>query len=207
MYKMDALLTHIRNHIAQQEMPFIREETASLINSLSQKHSLRTEALQAAQCTLSFSSLTIQDLADEHKLDMMSGSGLYELWKYHQRVQSILTSDLNEFKKSIVLTTLGDSGYESLTDLDLPDWLNSYISDIGTACIPAFLDLADFCTKLVEHINYKPNSRCTSCSGMLGKKIRVIWDALTSVVHDSIVKVRIVYVVAPPQLSRRIYRG
>ena len=34
MYKMDVVLTHIRNHIAQQERPFIREETAFLIYSL-----------------------------------------------------------------------------------------------------------------------------------------------------------------------------
>ncbi|KAF8502680.1 hypothetical protein F5888DRAFT_1112402 [Russula emetica] len=40
MYRMDVLLTHIRNHIAQQEPPFIREETAFLIYSLSQKHGL-----------------------------------------------------------------------------------------------------------------------------------------------------------------------
>ena len=80
-YKMDVVLTHIRNHISQQEPPFIREETAFLIYSLSQKHALRTEALQAARCTLSFSSLTIQDLAEENKLDMMPGSFLFELWK------------------------------------------------------------------------------------------------------------------------------
>jgi hypothetical protein len=200
MYKMDVVLTHIRNHIAQQDPPFIREETAFLIYSLSQKHALRTEALQAARCTLSFSSLTIQDLAEEHRLDMMPGSFLHELWKYHQMVRSNLTSDLNEFKKSIALTVLGDSSCESLTDSGLPYWLDGYISGIGTGRVPAFLDLADFHAKLVEHIEHqRSNAGCASCSGMLGKKIRVIWEAFMAVVHGSIVKVRVIYVVAPPQ--------
>ena len=199
MYKMDVVLTHIRNHIAQQEPPFIREETSFLIYTLSQKYALRTEALQAARCTLSFSSLTIHDLAEEHKLDMMPGSFLHELWEYHQRVRSNLTKDLREFKNSSSLTVLGDSGCESLTNSGLPDWLDSYISGIGTARVPAFLDLADFHTKLVEHIEHqRSNGGCTSCSGMLGKKIRVIWEALTAVVHSSIAKVRVIYVISPP---------
>jgi hypothetical protein len=207
MYKMDVVLIHIRNQIAQQEPPFIREETAFLIYSLSQKHALRTEALQAARCTLSFSSLTIQDLAEERKLDMMPGSFLHELWNYHQSVRSNLMLDLNEFKKSNALTVLGDSGCELLADSGLPDWLDSYISDIGTARIPAFLDLADFHAKVVEHIELqRPKGGCASCSGMVGKKIRVIWEALTAVVHGSIVKVRAIYVVAPPQGPEHLYR-
>src|SRR6266403_348944 len=113
LYKMDVILTHIRNHIAQQDPPFIREETAFLIYSLSQKHGLRTEALQAARCTLTFSSLTIQDLAEENKLDMMPGSFLHELRKYHQRVRSNLALDLDEFKKSNAPTILGVSSCES----------------------------------------------------------------------------------------------
>ena len=195
---MDTVLAHIRNHISQQEPPFIREETAFLIYSLSQKHALRTEALQAARCTLSFSSLTIQDLAEEHKLDTMPGSFLHDLWKYHQRVRSNLTMDLREFKKSSVLTELEDSDCGSLTDSGLPDWLDSYISDFGTAPIPAFLDLTDFHKKLAEHI-IQTVPLCGSCSGLFGKKIRVIWEALTAVVHGSIAKVRVICVVSLPQ--------
>ena len=119
MYKMDVILTHIRNHIAQQEPPFIREETAFLIYSLSQKHALRAEALQAARCTLSFSSLTIEDVAKEDVLGMMPGAFLHELWKYHQRVRSNLSSDLKEFKTSSALTILGDSSCESINS-DIP---------------------------------------------------------------------------------------
>ena len=99
MYKMDVVLTHIRNHIAQQEPPFIREETAFLIYYLSQKHALRIEALRAARCTLSFATLSIDGLAKENRLDAMPGVFLHELWKYHQRVRSNLIIDLREFKK------------------------------------------------------------------------------------------------------------
>jgi len=194
LYKMDVILTHIRNHIAQQDPPFIREETAFLIYSLSQKHGLRTEALQAARCTLTFSSLTIQDLAEENKLDMMPGSFLHELRKYHQRVRSNLALDLDEFKKSNAPTILGVSSCESTTDSGLPDWLDSYISSIGTARVPALLDLADFYAKFFGHIeDLRPFGDC-ACSGMLGKKMRAIWEALTAVVHGSIAKVRLIYV-------------
>ena len=197
MYKMDVVLTHIRNHIAQQEPPFIREETAFLVYSLSQKHALRTEALQAARCTLSFSSLTIQDLAEEHLLDMMHGSFLHELWKYHQRVRSNLTIDLKEFKNSSALTVLEDSGCKSLTNSGLPDWLDSYISGIGTARVPAFLDLTDFHMKHIEHQWLNGGYASCSVAGMLGR-IRIIWEALTAVVHGSIIKVRVIYVIASP---------
>ena len=96
MYKMDVVLTHIRNHIAQQEPPFIREETAFLIYSLSQKHALRVEALLAARCTLSFATLSIGDLAKVNRLDVMPGVFFHELWKYHQRVRSSLKMDLSK---------------------------------------------------------------------------------------------------------------
>ena len=200
MYKMDVVLSHIRNHISRQEPPFIRKETAFLVYSLSQKYALRTEALQAARCTLSFSSLTIEDLAEEHKLDMMPGRFLHALWIYHQRVRSNLTSDLTKFKKSLALTLLADSGCTSLSYSGLPFWLDIYISCIGISRVPAFLDLADFHTNLVRHFDLEGRDiRCTSCPDMLRKKIPAIWEALTAFVHGGIVKVRVIYVVASPQ--------
>ena len=98
MYKMDVVVTYIRNYIAQQEPPLILEETAFLIHSLSQKQALRHEALQAARCALSFTIFTFPDL--EKKLDMMPGALLYELWKYRERIRSNLASDLRKFKRS-----------------------------------------------------------------------------------------------------------
>ncbi len=208
MYKMDVVLTHIRNHIAQQEPSFIREETAFLVYSLSKRHGLHTEGLQAARCTLSFASLTIEDLAEEDKLDMMPGASLHDLWEYHQSVRTNLTSDINEFKKSNALTLLGVSSCESLTDSGLPAWLDDYISSFGKARVPASLDLADFYTRLVEHIEHqeKLNGGCPSCSGMLGKKIREIWAALTTIVHGAIAKVRAIYVAGSPNKPDQFYR-
>ena len=207
MYKMNVVLTYIRMHIAQREPPFIREETAFLIYSLSQKYGLRTEALQAARCTLSFSSLTIENLSEEKKLDLMPGAFLYELWKYHQRVRSNLTSDLKEFRISNALTILGDSSCDSLANSGLPVWLDKYISDIGTARVPAFLDLTGFHMQLAEHIEKcGPSDAWHSCSSLSRKEILAFWGALTVVVHSSIAKVRVTYQVVSPKGSERIYR-
>ena len=199
MYKMDVVLTHIRMHIAQQEPPFIREETAFLIYFLSQKYGLRTEALQAARCTLSFSSLNIEDLSKEKQLDMMPGAFLHELWKYHQRVRSNLKSDLEEFRNSNALTILGDWSCDSLATSGLPVWLDSYISEIGTARVPAPLDLIDFRMQLAEHIeNCGPNDGWP-CSSLSRKEILAFWKALTAVVHGSIAKVRVTHQAVPPK--------
>ena len=196
LYKMDVVLAHIRIHISQQEPPFIREETAFSVYSLAQEHGLRTEALQAARCTLSFSSLTIEELAKEGKLDLMPGAFLHELRKYHRRVRSNLTSDLEEFKRSDALAILGDLTCNLLID-GLPLWLGSYISNVGKRCVPAFLDLSDFYTELAEHIQFcSSNGGCASCSRLPRTKIREFWDALTAVVHCSIAKVSVTHVVA-----------
>jgi hypothetical protein len=207
MYKIDVVLTHIRMHIAQQEPPFIREETAFQIYFLSLKYGLRTEALQAARCTLSFSSLNIEDLSKEKKLDLMPGAFLHELWKYHQRARSNLTSDLEEFRNSNVLTILGDLDCNSLANSGLPVWLDSYISDIGTAHVPALLDLTDFHMRLAEHIgSRRRKGGCDSCSYLSRENIRTFWVALTAVVHGGITKVRSNYLSGSSKGPEHIYR-
>jgi hypothetical protein len=146
-------------------------------------------------CTLSFSNLTIEDLAQGHKLDVMPGAFLRELWEYHERVRTNLESDLEEFRKSNELTILGDLSCDSLSDSGHPNWLDDYIYDIvplGTACIPAFLNLTDFHMELAKHIQSRSsNGGCASCSGISRKKIHAFWEALTAVVHGSIAKVRV----------------
>jgi len=195
-YKMGVVLTHIRNHITQQDPPFIREETAFLIYSLAQKYGLRHEALKAARSTLSFSTLTIKDLYRNDKLSMMPGDVLHELWKYHQRVRSNLTSDLEEFRTSNAHAELGDSSCVSLTDASIPSWVDRYIASIGTTPVPAFVDLTEFHMELAKHVqqwNRLPTGggRCTSCGNMPGGTIRRFWEALSAVVHGSITKVRL----------------
>ncbi|KAF8258569.1 hypothetical protein EI94DRAFT_1533354, partial [Lactarius quietus] len=81
-YEMESVLTHIRDHMARQDPPFIYPENALYVYSLAQKYRLRDEALQAARMTLN-NTMTIEVLDD--KLDAMPGSFLHELWKYHQR--------------------------------------------------------------------------------------------------------------------------
>ena len=212
MYKMDVVLTHIRNDMARQEPNFIREDTAFLIYSLAQKHGLRTEALQAARCTLSFSGLTIEDLAKEEKLDMMPGVFLYELWEYHQRVRSNLTSDLEEFRQSNALKILGDLSCNAPSPfITRPYWLHNYISDIGRARIPAFLDFTDFHMGLTKHIttsdlNRSTKGGCASCSGITRKNMRKFWDALTATVYRSIAKVSDIYLVVSSKGPKRFYR-
>jgi hypothetical protein len=200
VYKMDVVLTHIRGQISQQEPPFIREETAFLIYSLAQKHGLRTEALNAARCTLSFASMTIEGLAKEDKLDMMPGAFLHELWKYHRKVQSNLTTDLNEFRRSNARMMLGDLRRLQRSTSGSPYWLDKYIFDIESACVPAFLDLTDFHMKLTEHIHSMGRKGgCTPCAGIPQTKIRTLWGALTDIIHGSIAKVRVYYVAAFPE--------
>jgi hypothetical protein len=193
LYKMDVVLTHIRNHIAQRQPPLIRKETAFFIYSYSLKHDLHPEALQAAGCTLSFSSLAIEDLAKENVLDMMPSAFLHELWKYHQRVRSNLSLDLEEFETSDTFTILEDLGCS-----DTPSWFESYISTIGTGRVPPFLDLTDFHMALAEHTRTaKPPRRvnaragCVSCSRIPRESIRELWGDLTAVVRSSISKVRV----------------
>ena len=198
MYKMDVVLTHIRNHIAQQEPPFIREETAFHIYSLSQKYGLHFEALKAARCTLSFATLTIDCLAKENKLDVMPGAFLHELWKYHQRVRSNLTVDLREFKKSIMLTIPGLSKCVSATGSDLPIWLGNCISKIGADDSPFTLDLTKFHEISIREVQ-KFHSKCYYCAQIpLQEDICAFWRALTAVVHNSIIKVRVNYVSVLP---------
>ncbi|KAH9958131.1 hypothetical protein BC827DRAFT_1269740 [Russula dissimulans] len=166
-YKMDVVLTHIRNQTAQQDPPFIRRDTAFLIYSLAQKYGLRHEALKAARSTLSFSTLTIQNLHWKNKLSMMPGDVLHELWKYHQRVRSNLTSDLEEFRKSNVPTILDNSSCGALTESGIPTWIDRYITSIGTTPVPAFVNPTAF------HMN---------------ETIDEFWEALSVVVHGSITK-------------------
>lgn len=209
MYKMDTVLTHIRNHIAQQEPPFIREETAFHVYFLSQKHGLQNEALQAARCTLSFATLTIDNLAKENKLDVMPGPFLHELWKYHRRVRSNLKIDLREFKKSIVLTRPAnswcDSFSDSPTDSGLPDWLDAYISEIGANDAPFSLDLSKFHKRITIHVQGR-RLGCSNCAHKPQKDICAFWGTLTAVVHNSIVKVRVNYISALPNGPQRFKR-
>ncbi|KAI0289287.1 hypothetical protein BC826DRAFT_631160 [Russula brevipes] len=191
-YEMGVVLTHIRRHIALQTPSFIQEETAFLVYSLAQKYGLRTEALQAAKSTLSFSNLTIKDLYLEGELDMMPGASLHELWKYHQRVRSQLKSDLEEFATSRAHKILGNSTCGSLTESGVPSWLYDFIATIGTDPVPlASLDLTNFHVHMAAHIqalSHQGGGGCPSCANTRRETIRMFWEALTTAVDRSMAK-------------------
>ena len=103
-YQMVSVLAHIRLIIAQQNPPSADQVTALRIYSLTQKYGLRQEALQAARNILKYP-INIEDLGD--RPDIMPASSLHELWKYSEKVRSILASDL-----------MISGACETLTDLD-----------------------------------------------------------------------------------------
>jgi hypothetical protein len=192
-YEMDVVLTQIRHNIALQTPSFIREETAFLVYSLAQKYGLRTEALQAAKSTLSFSNFTIENLHFKGKLDMMPGASLHELWKYHKRVRSKLKSFIEEFMTSHARWILGNSFCGSLTN-GVPSWLHRYIATIKTAPVPLpSLGLTKLYVHMVAHIqtlNHKGGGGCSSCANIPGEKIHRFWEVLTTAVDRNIAEVR-----------------
>ena len=137
----------------------------------------------------------------------MPGIFLHELWKYHQRVRSNLTSDLKKFMDFNALIILEYSSCDPPANSRLPCWIHSYISDIGRACVPAFLDLTNFHMRLTEHVeDQSTNSKCASCSGIPRNKIRALWVDMMAAVHGSIAKVRATYISAMSKGSEHLYR-
>jgi hypothetical protein len=183
-YEMHSTMAHIRGSIARQDSPFIDSENAFHVYSLAQNYGLRQEALQAARATLTLS-MTIEALED--KFDVMSGAALHELWKYHERVRSILISDLAEFKNGARGILTGLRCARSSHSL-IPRWLDRYIDSIGRT--PHFFDIAEFDIILLRHIRDKTKGGCT-CSAITSQTIRTLWTSLTVTANGSIKKVDI----------------
>ena len=94
-YQMETALTHIRGSIARQNSPVpTRLVPALRIYALAQTYGLLPEALQTALTIVKHHIMTIEDF--DYNLDSMPGASLYELWKYHERVRTVLSSDLEE---------------------------------------------------------------------------------------------------------------
>ena len=190
-YEMDATLIHIRNHIAQQQPAFIQEENSLHIYSLAQKHGLRQEALLAARSTLGLPTLSIESLRERLQLQLMPGAFLHELWKYHQRVRTHLTSDLRDFIASRARAMFEGRFCRSVTSASpVPNWLAQYISSIGRS--PHLFDLSKFHIALTGHIQSLSNQGgCHACAAIPGKIISEFWADLSAVYSDSITKVRV----------------
>ena len=186
-YKMDAVLTHIRNHIAQQDPPFIREENSLYIYSLAQRHGLRQEVLHAARSTLGLPTLAINCL--EEKLEIMPGAFLHELWKYQQRVRLNLTSSFKDFVTSRAPAKFKGPCYTArLTFSGVPVWLDQYISSIGKNT--SLFNLAGLHMALTSHLQSRRGG-CPGCATISSKTVLEIWAALLALYRDSITHVRV----------------
>ena len=184
-YRMNSTMAHIRGSIALQDSS---STDAFRVYSLAQKYGLRQEAVRAARTILTFS-MTIEDLED--KLDIMPGASLHELWKYHERVRTLLTSDLAEFRESGARGTMMGLHCTEFSPSLIPDWLDSYIESIGET--PNLFDLVEFNIALARHIRDEaknPGSQC-ACASITSQTIRTFWTALTAAVHGSIEEVSI----------------
>ena len=118
--------------------------------------------------------MNIEDLGD--RLDIMLALSLHELWKYSEKVRSILTSDLMEFRISGACETLTDLDCIELSSSKIPRWLDDYIALIGDA--PNLFNFFNFNAALVHHVKVKSgNSRC-ACVLRPTQTIRNFWEAL-----------------------------
>ena len=196
-YRMDSVLTYVRGVISIQDPPFILPETALNVYFLAQKYGLLQEMLRAARTTLRLS-MTIEDLAADDKINFMPGTYLRELWKYHERVRKDLVSSLLEFRKSgapgILKNLRCGSPPQTVPPSTtptptIPQWLDDYIESLAQA--PHLFDLIEFEHALSRHIKNQPqHSAPCPCVGISRHMIRAFWEALTTVVQETIEKVR-----------------
>jgi hypothetical protein len=189
-YEMDLILTRIRDHIARQHPPLIRDENAFYVYSLAQKYGLRREADQAARLTLKVL-MSIEDLESSGKLDVLSGALLHRLWEYHQRVRDYLAGDFTAF---MMLGAGARINFRciKLSSSDVPIWLSDYINSV--AVNPALFNLSEFRVALMRHVLPSSGPRqsraCPSCASISANTIDTFWAALSDVVHHSIENVR-----------------
>ncbi|KAH9989329.1 hypothetical protein BJV77DRAFT_687990 [Russula vinacea] len=185
-YKIDTVLTHIRDRIARKNSLPTRLEPALRIYSLAQKYGLRPEALRTARTILNYPMTTIEDY--DGKLDIMSGASLYELWKYHERVRTILASDLTTFRTSSAHGTITGLRCKELSSSQIPRWLDQYIESIGKT--PNLFDYAELNTVMVRHTKDMATQPTCECASIPSHTIREFWDALASVVDGSFEKAK-----------------
>ena len=183
-YQMEVALLHIRGSIARQNSLPTRLSPALRIYALAQKYGLRPEALQTARIVLNYP-VTIEDF--ENKLDIMPGASLHELWKYQERVRTILASDLTDFRVSRARGTITGIRCTELSSFQIPNWLDQYIESIGNS--PNLFDFTELNIAMVRHTKDKANVPGCECASIPGWMIRNFWEALSSVVDGSFEKV------------------
>ena len=189
-YQMDSVLAYIRDKIAPNHLLPTSLESALRIYSLAQKYGLRPEALQTAQAIFLKQPMpvTVENL--DKYLDIMPGASLYEYWKYHERVQANLASDLTEFRTSGAHGTLTDFLCTELSSSEIPSWLDQYIGSIEKD--PNLFDLVKFNRVMARHIANRDKKVICECASIPSQTIREFWEALASVVDGSFENVSVV---------------
>jgi hypothetical protein len=186
-YQMETVLVHIRGIIARQNPLPTHLEPALHIYALAQRYGLRPEALQSARTILKHS-MTIEDLED--KLEIMPGASLYELWRYHERVQTVLAEDLTEFRGFGARGTITGLQCTALSSSQIPLWLDQYIESIAKT--PKLFDTSELNIAMARHTRDNANELSCKCAFIPSQTIRDFWEALASVVHGSFEKVGVV---------------
>jgi hypothetical protein len=129
--------------------------------------------------------MTIEDLVK--KPDIMPGTYLYELWKYHERVRAILASDLTEFRRSCASGTITGLRCTELSSSQIPRWLDEYIESIGKS--PNLFNSAELNVTMARHIKNKASRHSCECASIPSQTILDFWEALASVLHGSLERV------------------
>lgn len=187
-YQMDSAITHIRDRIARQNpLPTCLKSTLH-IYSLAQKYQLRPEALQTAHAIFLEQSMTIKDF--DEMLDIMPGASLYELWRYHEKAQANLASDLTRFRESGAHDTITGLRCIDLTSSQIPDWLDQYIESIGES--PHLFDSAGLSTAMACHVKDNADEPDCECASIPEETMRDFSEALASVIDGSFENVSVV---------------
>ena len=187
-YEMNHVLTHIRGSISLQDPPLICRRNALHVYSLAQKYSLHQEVSQAARLTVR-STLTVEGL--EGNLDVMPGDHLHELWKYHQRLQAKLVSNVVQFKQFSACSTLNGLTCISLARFyRIPGWIDDYISLVAST--PSSFNPFIFQSALVRHVSrvWGLGKQCTLCTTLPEEVIDKFWTALTAFMNVNMEEVR-----------------
>jgi len=129
--------------------------------------------------------MTIEDF--DNKLDIMPGASLYELWKYHERVRTILAVDLTEFRESSAHGTITNLKCSGLTSSQIPLWLDQYIESIAKT--PKLFDMSELNIAMARHTKDNANELSCECASISSQTMRYFWEALASVVNGSFKKV------------------
>jgi hypothetical protein len=193
-YEMGHILAHIRGIISLQDPPLICKNNALQVYSLAQKYRLREEMVRAARLTLK-SVLTIENLQD--KLDVVPSDHLHELWRYHQRVQENLESNIAGFRDSSAYKALKFLNCVSRFSSGIPKWIDDYICFIART--PSSFDIFEFQGALAQHLRLPTGSthpifflttnQCSSCTSIPRQVIDEFWTALTTFVRANMEQV------------------